>query len=394
MKVLQVHNRYRSSAPSGEDAVVLQERELLAANGVEVVTYERHNDEIVGPARLLRAAVETVWSRSARDEVRRLIRRERPDVAHFHNVWYSISPSALQACRDEGVPVALTLHNYRMFCANGMLLRNGSVCEDCVGRLPWAGLAHGCFRSRLHSIPVVLSETVHAVGGTWTRCVGAFIALTEFARAKYVECGLPRDRVVVKPNFLARPPPEPGRDAGYGIFLGRLSVEKGIETLLGALRTVDYPVKIVGDGPARAALQALRDRWGLRTVEFTGQLPWSECQRLLSEASFLVVPSIWYENFPMVIAEAFACARPVIASRLGALPELIRDGATGLLFEARQEQDLATKLRELAADPGRRTEMGKVARRECLERYGPKRNFELLTSAYQLAARSVGRTPP
>jgi glycosyltransferase involved in cell wall biosynthesis len=391
MKVLQVHNHYRSSAPSGEDAVVLQERELLMGSGVEVVTYERRNDEIVGPARLLRAAVDTVWSRSARAEVRQIIRHERPDVAHFHNLWYSISPSALQACRDEGVPVVLTLHNYRMFCANGLLLRNGRVCEDCVGRLPWPGLAHGCFRSRLHSIPVVLSETVHAVTGTWTRCVGAFIALTDFARAKYVQCGLPPDRIFVKPNFLSRTPPEPGTDRGYGLFLGRLSQEKGVSTLLAALRTVSYPVKIVGDGVSRTELENLRRRWGLSHVHFTGQLPWSECQQLLSEASFLVVPSIGYENFPMAIAEAFACARPVIASRLGALPSLIRDGVTGLLFEAGNDQDLASKLRELVDDPRRRIEMGRVARRESLDRYGPKLNLELLMSAYQLAMGSTGR---
>lgn len=384
MKVLQVHNRYRSSAPSGEDAVVLQERELLRLNGVEVATYERSNDDLVGPTRLLRAAVETVWSRSARREVAQLIVSERPDVAHFHNVWYSISPSALEACHDAGVPVVMTLHNYRMFCANGLLLRGGRVCEACVGRLPWPGLVHGCFRSRLFTVPVVAAQIAHRVRATCRR-IGAFIALSEFAREKFVACGLPAERIVVKPNFLARTPPAPRPDAGYGLFLGRLSGEKGVETLLRALRDVPYPTKIVGGGPLRAELEARRDEWGMRHVEFTGQLPWSECQELLSRASFLVVPSICYENFPMVIAEAYGFGRPVLASRLGALPELVHHGRTGLLFEAGDAGDLADKLRRLGQDPALRRALGEHARRECEERFGPSRNFELLMGAYRQA---------
>ncbi|HYD42339.1 MAG TPA: glycosyltransferase [Anaeromyxobacter sp.] len=385
MKVLQVHNRYRSSAPSGEDAVVLHERELLRAHGVEVVTYERRNDDIVGFTGLLRTAVDTVWSASARREVAQLIRRERPDVAHFHNVWYSISASALQACHDAGVPVALTLHNYRMFCANGVLLRGGRVCEACVGRLPWPGLLHGCFRSRLFTVPVVTAQLAHRLRATWTGRVGAFIALSEFARGKFIECGLPAERIFVKPNFLARPPPEPGPDAGYGLFLGRLSREKGVDVLLRALRAVPYRTKIVGDGPLRAELEARREEWGLRHVQFTGQLPWDDCQELLSRASFLVVPSICYENFPMVIAEAYACGRPVLASRLGALPELVHHGRTGLLFEAGDADALADALRRLAEDPEQRRSLGAQARRECEERFGPARNLELLMGVYRRA---------
>jgi glycosyltransferase involved in cell wall biosynthesis len=388
MKVLQVHNRYRSSAPSGEDAVVLHERELLRDHGVEVVTYERRNDDIVGGAALLRTAVDTVWSRSAQREVAALVRRERPDVVHFHNVWYSISPSALQACHDAGVPVALTLHNYRMFCANGLLLRGGRPCEACVGRLPWPGLLHGCFRSRLFTVPVVAAQLTHRLRAT-SRGIGAFIALSEFARAKFIACGLPAERILVKPNFLARTPPPPRPDAGYGLFLGRLSREKGVETLLRALRDVPYPTKIVGDGPLRAELEARREEWGMRHVEFTGQLPWSECQELLSRASFLVVPSICYENFPMVIAEAYACGRPVLASRIGALPELVDHGRTGLLFAAGDAAELADSLRRLAGDPASRRAFGEHARRACEARFGPARNFELLMGAYRQAMKPL-----
>jgi glycosyltransferase involved in cell wall biosynthesis len=392
MRVLLVHNRYQSSAPSGEDAVVAAEEQLLRHGGVEVARYERTNDELAGAGGALRAVLDITWSRRSYRELTAVLERERPDVTHFHNLWYVISPSGYAACRDANVPVVQTLHNYRMFCANGLLLREGRACEDCVGRPPWRGVVHGCFRSRLHSVPVVGAELWHRWRGTWTTDIDAFVALSEFARGRFEACGLPGDRIFVKPNSLAGELPGARGDAGYGVYLGRLSVEKGIEHLLGALHRHPVPMKIIGDGPLRARLVQLAAEWRLTDVEFTGRLDRDSCLRLLSQASFLVLPSICYENFPMSILEAYACEKPVLASRLGSIPELVEHGVTGLLFAPGDEGELAARLRELMADPGARQAMGRNGRMACEAKYAPARNLELLLGVYRSAIQRNGRS--
>ena len=388
MKVLVVHNHYRSTSPSGEDVVVRNELELLRRHGVEVVTWERRNDAIgEGALALLATGAGTIWSRAAQRELRALVARERPDVAHFHNLWYLISPSAYEPCREAGVPVVQTLHNYRSFCANGLLLRDGRACEDCVGRVPWRGLAHGCFRSRLHSLPVVAAEAFHRLRGTWETRVDAFIALSGFARELFVRCGLPRERIHVKPNFFAGEVPAEVPRSGHGIFLGRLSEEKGVATLLEAAALSGVPLKIVGDGPLRPQLEQLARSRGLRDVEFLGRRDGAESVRLLAGASFLALPSICYENFPMSIVEAFACGTPVVASRLGAPAELVEEGRTGLLFEPGNAADLASKLSWLAAHAQERAAMGANARAAFGARYSPGDNARMLLEIYRLAGR-------
>jgi glycosyltransferase involved in cell wall biosynthesis len=250
MNILIIHNFY--TQPGGEDVVFAAEKALLHERGHEIVEFVRRNDEING-IHYLGASVSVVWSRDSQRALRRLIETVRPDVAHFHNTFLRISPAAYYACKDTGIPVIQTLHNYRLLCPSAIFFRDGHACENCLGKfIPWPGVLHRCYRdSRAATGAVAAMLVVHRLLRTWERTVDVFIALTEFARQKFIEGGLPADRVVVKPNFV-HPDPGPGaHDGGYALFAGRLSPEKGVRTLLAAWERLGagIPLKIAGDGP-------------------------------------------------------------------------------------------------------------------------------------------------
>ena len=389
MKVLLIHNFYQSSSPSGEDAVYDNEAEMLRSGGVEIIRYGRHNDEINNP---FHAAFSAVWSRRAYHEITSLIKKEKPDIAHFHNIWYLISPSAYAACKDAGVPVVQTLHNFRMFCANGLLLRDGEPCEDCIGKTPWRGIAYGCFRnSRLYSVPVVASEIIHRARGTWVNAVDAYIALTDFGKKKFIECGLPESKIYVKPNFLSDPPNFLSSAQDYAVFIGRLSQEKGLNVLVDAFHILlsshppifpSFSLKVVGDGPLGQEIMRRCEDMKTGQIEFTGRRSHDECMELLSRAGFLIMPSVCYENFPMTIREAFACGKPVVASDLGAMASLIRDRETGLLFKPGDPADLAAKIAWMLENRDACLQMGRNARAEFEKKYTADRNFSMLMGIY------------
>ncbi|GAP62436.1 hypothetical protein ARMA_0859 [Ardenticatena maritima] len=320
--------------------------------------------------------------------MRRLIRERKPDVAHFHNTFLMISPAAYYACQEEGVPVVQTLHNYRLICPGALLMREGRVCEECVGRTaPWPSVMHGCWRgSRLQTSVVAAMLMVHRAMKTWSEQVDIYIALTDFARRKFIEGGLPAEKIVVKPNFVD-PDPGVGRHEGnYALFVGRLSPEKGMHTLLRAWRMLkDVPLKIVGDGPLRAEVEAFIGREGLTEVEVLGRKAREDVFCLMQKARVLVFPSECYENFPVSVAEAFACGLPVIASRLGAIAEIVEDGRTGLLFNPNDPEDLAVTVEWAWTHSEKLAEMGREARRAYEEKYTAERNYALLMDIYAQA---------
>lgn len=359
------------------------EAALLAQRGVEVVRYERANDDIGSP---ITAALETVWSRRARREITAVLSRERPDVAHLHNLWYSISPAAYAACRDAGVPVVQTLHNFRMFCANALLLRDGRPCEECVGGAPGRGVRYGCYRgSRLATLPVAFAQWLHAARGTWLHGVDRYIALSRFALDRFVAAGLPAERIRVKPNFLADSPLRKAGSGAGALFVGRLTQEKGIPVLLSAAGQVarrDFSLEIVGAGTLRGAVDLAAVRSGGR-IRAPGAMSRDFCLEAMRRALFVVVPSVCYENFPLAIVEAFASGTPVLASRLGAMAELVEHGVTGMLFTPGDAADLTASLDWMTAHPKECAAMGRAARAVYEERYTAEMNFEALMSIYR-----------
>jgi glycosyltransferase involved in cell wall biosynthesis len=395
MKIVIVHNTYQQ--PGGEDVAVAAESNLLERHGHTVVRYSRSNNEIAmmsGPRRLL-TVKDMIHSTKSRSEMLDLLRGQRPDLVHVHNTFMMVSPSVFEACREAGVPVVHTLHNYRLLCAGWSLSREGKVCEECLESGLWRGVWHGCYRdSRLMTAAVALMLQVHRMRGTWNHDVGGYVALTNFARAKFIEGGLPPSRIGVKPNFLESDPGErsaPG-PGGFALFAGRLSAEKGAEVLLQAWQKLKarIPLVVLGDGPLRESLETEAATRNLANVTFAGWRSRDEILAAMKSASLLITPSLWYEGFPMTVVEAFACGTPVVCSRLGGLREIVEDGSTGLHFNPGDAEDLAGKLDWLWTQPSRLAAMGRAAREEYQRNYTAERNYELITEIYErtMAARN------
>jgi glycosyltransferase involved in cell wall biosynthesis len=389
VKILIVHNAYQQEG--GEDCVAKAEARVLEARGDTVLWYERHNDELRSRRAMgaLSAAIETVWASKAFHDLKVLIADKRPDVAHFHNTFPLVSPAAYYACAEAEVPVVQTLHNYRLLCPAATFMRGGQVCELCLRRaIPWPGIVHGCYRGSRGATAVTAAMlATHRVLGTWRRKVDVYIALTEFARRKFVEGGLPAERIAVKPNFVSgnfTGKVEPG---DYALFVGRLSHEKGPRLLPLAWASLreHVPLRIVGDGPLVEKLSSDVQSFTGSQIELTGRLSSSDVRSFMLGARFLVFPSVWFETFGLVIVEAFAAGTPVIVSRLGSMAEIVQDGVTGLHFEPGNAADLAAKVEWAWNHPEEMARMGRAGRAEYEAKYTPAKNYEMLMEIYRKA---------
>src|SRR5579875_369772 len=383
LSILVIHNRYQQ--PGGEDAAVGAEIELLRCAGHRVVPYLRDNSEIAGYSALRKASLmaSTIWSRKTYNELRALIRKERPDIAHCHNFLPLVSPSAYDACRSAGVPVVQSLHNYRLFCPAGTLFAAKQRCEPCRRSLAKA-ICRRCYRdSRSATAAVSLMLGAHRLRGTWRRTVDAYIAPSAFCRDYFVARGLPESKVHLKPNFLAHDPgPRSGHD-DYALFLGRLSPEKGVLEMIEAWKQLpQVKLLVAGDGPlydeARCAASSTHGQ-----VRVLGQLSAEQALARIKGARLLIFPSRWYEPFGMGLLEAAACGVPAVASRIGAIPELVHHGRTGLLFDPDNFSELVERVRWAWAHPGEMEEMGAAARRLYLERFTAEQNYAALIDIYR-----------
>ena len=369
MRIAIFHNRYRERG--GEDTAVDGEAELLEKGGHTVVRCIADNrEELAKPLDVLRTALRARRNPESAARAARIADEAPLDVAHVHNFFPLLSPAVHETLSARGVPVVQTLHNYRFACANGNLLRGGSVCEECIPRGPWHAVRYGCYRgSRAQTL--VWADTVahHRARDTWRRCVDRFVAPTAFAARVLISSGLPRERVDVLPLVLADPgePAPPGHGA---VYVGRLAPEKGVDLLIDAWRFQGgAPLAIVGSGPAEAALRE-RAR-GVPGVRFLGALPHDEVLRALRAAAFAVVPSRWYEVSPFAAIEALASARPVVAWRGGSLAELVGDGRAGLLFDALDAASVARACARLLGDAELVCRLGAQAREDYLDRHAP-----------------------
>jgi glycosyltransferase involved in cell wall biosynthesis len=397
-RVLLAHSYYGASAPSGENLIFEAERDLLAARGHDVCTFTRRSDGLraAGVRGLVLGALGTPWNPLAARELRRALRAARPDVLHVHNTFPLLSPAVFHAARGLPAAIVLTLHNHRLYCAAATLARDGAPCTACLDRrsvLP--ALRHGCYRaSRLATAPLAASIALHRRLGTWD-AVDAFVVLTEFARDLAVRAGLPRERLHVKPNFHPDPPavvPWAARRPVV-LYVGRLSAEKGPRVLVEAWRrwgAAAPALEIAGDGPERAALEARAA--GLANVRFLGTLAPAEVAARLGRARLLVVPSTCFEGFPLVVREAFAAGVPVAASRLGALPAIVEEGRSGLLFAPNDPVDLARAVARAWADEPGLAALGAGARAAFEARYTADASHEALVAVYAAArARRAAR---
>ena len=374
LRVLIVHNQYRIRG--GEDVVVERESRLLEESDVVVGHHLRKSTEIQGLLDQARTALFLSFSERECRSLQHKIREFRPDIVHVHNYFPLLTPAVFTACERERVPVVHTLHNFRIFCANGLLLRGGKNCALCLERhSPWPGVRYGCYRgSTLRTLPV--ANMIHR-REEWENKVSKFIAVTEFARAKFIEAGLPAEKLVVKPNFSPDLAPlYPRREGKYAVYVGRLSEEKGIRTLLSAWRKISLPLRVVGNGP----LAGLVREAGHELVE--GATPESVAGALAA-AEFLVMPSECYEGaVPLVLLEAMALGVPVVTSRFGAATEYFREGENAWLFSPGIEAELLSAVERCRSDSAARLRMAGQGRQLYEREFRPERNSQLLKRIY------------
>ena len=384
LSVLCLHNRYIQ--PGGEDQVFDSEAQLLAENGVRVEKVEEQTTYPSGLVRKITAAMDCVWSRSWHARFKALLQSSRPDVVHIHNFFSVISPSVYYACREEGIPVVQTLHNYRLACPAASFYRDGKVCEECLDQGPFHAVRYGCYRdSKLATAALAAMLEVHKKKNTWTEMVDCYIALTEFARQKMIQGGLPAEKIRVKPNFVL---PDPGPRSGngdYALFVGRLVDLKGVGSMLEAWSKLpaSIPLVIAGDGPFRPEMEKLISDKNLKNVDYRGRLSRPETLATMKGARFLMFPSVWYEGFPVTIAESFACGVPVLCSRLGSMQEIVEDGVTGLHFNPGDAEDMADRVQWAWSHPQETGTMGFSARARFESKYSAERNFGMLTDIYE-----------
>jgi len=407
MNLLLVHNFYQQ--PGGEDEVFRTEYDLLRGSGHTVLQYTVHNDACDDMTKL-ELARSTVWNTQAAGEIRDLVASRQIDIVHFHNTFPLISPAAYSAAREEGAAVVQTLHNFRLLCPNGLFFRDGKPCEECLGKTPpWPAVAHGCYREDRKATAVIAAAlTIHRMRRTWHDDIDALIATTNFAREKFVQSGHPAHKITVKPNFLH---PDPGvgpGDGDYALFVGRLSHEKGLKTLLDAWTHYGIPLKlkIIGDGPLadqlKASMALANCEWlgdspvqkhGIpaesknpsRRIQWLGRRPLEEVYHHIGAAKMLIFPSECYETFGRVAIEAFAKGTPVVASNHGAPADVVAHDRTGLLFTPGDAEDLALKVQTLLASPATLARMRGVCRAEFDAKYTGRRAYEQLMAIYQRA---------
>jgi glycosyltransferase involved in cell wall biosynthesis len=383
MRILILHSRYLSGPVSGENRVVEEEARLLREAGHQVSTWTPAPERLDAMG-VMRAGASAVWSASAGAEVGRLVHRLRAEIVHVHNLFPMLSPAVLRSAEAAGAAVVVTLHNYRLMCLPANFLRDGRVCELCLGRVPWPGVRYRCYRGSMPgSAALATSLVLHRSIGSFDR-VRRFLAVSRFVRRKHIEAGLSPERVRVKQHFVWPAPRREG-PGEYFLYLGRLSPEKGVMTLLPAAADLGERLMIVGDGPQADQIR----RQLSTTAELMGLVSPEELPDLVARARALLVPSVWYEPAGRVVMEAYASGVPVIASRIGALPEVVEEGVTGLLADP-GSREAWTRAMAALADDRESERLGDGAFRAWSDRYTPDHGIRALEAAYEEAMAAGG----
>lgn len=377
MKIAQVHNFYQQSG--GEDTVVFNEKNLLEENGHQVIPFYKSNSSI--PELPIHKKVglikSTSYSTKSYTEFKDFLIKNKPDICHVHNTLPLITPSIYKACNDLNIPVIQTLHNYRLICVNGLFLRNGTVCEDCLCKSPKAGVKNKCYRnSHIQSYAVAKMLVKSRKSNVWSEKIDRYLCLTPFARSKFIKHGLPESKLFIKPNFTKELAPTSKKD-GSLLFVGRLETEKGIELIIELAKQTDNKIKVIGSGKFSAQIQALEN------IEYLGQLTNEETIKQIQKAKLLLFPSVWYEGMPMTILEAFSAKTAVLASDLGAMASLIEHNKTGYLFNPNSVSDFSAQIEKALSSDEKREIIAQNGHKEFENKFNKSSNYNLLISNYR-----------
>lgn len=388
MKILIIHNKYKIEG--GEDIAVEMDIKLLNKHNHTVLEYFRDNRNIKSIIDKIKVFARIVYSVDEREKIKHILEKEKPDIVHVHNIFPLVTPSVYDACYEKKVPVVQTLHNYRIVCVNGLFLRNGKVCEECLKGSLLSAVKYRCYKnSVLGSVATARMVSHHKMKQTWNKKVDGFIALTDFSKKKFVEYGLQDNKIYTKSNYIpddanafARKEIEDTEmDEVYAIYVGRLSEEKGISVLLDAWKKIQgWKLKIVGDGPLKEYV--VKNSKNNDLVEYLGKKSNIEVHKLLLKAKVFILPSICYEGFPIVVLESFSKGVPIISSNLGSLASIIEHKKNGLLFNVMDTNDLVSKIVELFSDKLLYQNMVNNILKNCSKQYSEKGNYNQLMSIY------------
>lgn len=385
MNILLAHNLYKQAG--GEDVVFAEESRLLKSKGHLVQEILRTNADIESFSRKVKTALGTPYSCSEKHRMKAAILKGGVEIMHVHNFFPQFSPSIFYACAQTPARSVLTLHNYRTICPTALLMHRGEINETSIQSGPFWAVPERAYQGSVSGTAILaLMIQLHRSMGTWLRKVDRFIALTEFARSKFVQAGFPAEKIAVKPNFVFDPldgAEEVISSGKYALYVGRLTPGKGIEILLQAWRNVDFPLRVVGDGPLAEVVACDTNP----NVEYLGNRSRQEVQQMMRSAKFLVAPSTWYEGMPMVVIEAYSNGLPVVASAIGGLGEIVSNGITGLHVVPGNGDDLAKTCQTLVDSPGDLQQMRRNVRREYLSKYTPEENYRQLMQVYEDARR-------
>jgi glycosyltransferase involved in cell wall biosynthesis len=360
----------------------------MRSKGHQVMIHFFDNATIAtGVAGKLKAGINAIYNRASAAEIRNVINNFKPDIVHVHNFFFAASPSVLMQVHKLGIPLVVTIQNYRLICANALLLRNNQVCELCIKHdFPWYGVKYNCYHdSAVQSAAVGSMAALHKWLGTWKNTVDLYITPSAFARNKLLESSfkVAPQKIQVKHNFI----PDAGTGdinnrKNYFLFVGRLSSEKGVDVLIDAWsRLPNQQLIIAGDGPERERLMAKSS--SLNNIQFIGRKKPEEIIELMKSCKALIFPSIWYEGLPLTIIEAFSTGTPVIGSDIGAISEMISHSFNGLLFKLADSMSLATTIEQYntimsAGDHS----LYSNARTTYLEKYHPDKCYSDIMDLY------------
>jgi glycosyltransferase involved in cell wall biosynthesis len=394
MKILQVHNRYVNS-PGGEDVILENERKLLVERGHQVEQFFVSNTEMNTRRGLssVQSGLNSIWSWKSFASILRIVKKEKPDIVHVHNTFAVLSPSIFWAIQRAGVPVVLTLHNYRLICATSTLYRDGQPCEECVGKFPLAAVRHRCtyHESFAAGLSIVANQVIHARLGTYSNKVDGIIVYAEWLASVMQQAGIPAGKLYIKPNFVANPfatgeirPAVANTRYKQIIYVGQIHPVKGVEMLLSAWEKVThtgYRLLIIGDGPDRVRLQK---EFRHASILWLGQLAHNEVMQHIMESRFLTLPSRWYEPFGMTVLEGMSLATPAIVPNHGSFPSFARDGNDAIFFIPNDPVSLQRVLQQaIDMDASLWDKYSRAARQTYLAEFTPERNYEKLIEVYE-----------
>jgi len=388
MNILLAHNFYKFFA--GEDSIALREKKLLKQKGNNVFFYTRDNNETDNYSLFQKVKFfqESIYSLTTNNAIKQIVDDFKPDVAYTHNVFPLISPSIFHSLHSNSIPCVQNIQDFRWLCPNGIFYINDKICEKCKKGAFWNAVRHKCLRDSflltgLYATTICTNRSAGVLNK-----IDAFLCTTEFNKEKLIEAGIEEKRLFIKPNFLDITNIEPSFGNGnHIIFLGRLSPEKGLWTLVKAFKKIkNLKLRIVGTGPLEQALRDYIQEQQIKNIVIDGFKQGNEKNNILRDSLFMVFPSEWYEHFPIVLLEAFAFGKPVVASNIGNMPLIVENGKSGLHFKAGSVDDLVDKIKTLTQNPSEITRMGQYARKKIETSYTPDVNYEILKSIFQKLA--------